>query len=599
MTTRLHLRAVLQSLRVPAVPVLAALAVALGVLFPPLARTAWALLGGLLALAVLLPAGASRSALPGGRTWRWAVSAGLLLTALPLLWMPAWADRIGAVQHVAGVLLMVAGIGALSVRRLSPGAAGLTGALLVLAGLVAVAVVFRQVYWPGPADGWMPPQRDGRPGGTFFQVNVMASFLATALGVAVHLWLTRRCRLLLPAIALLAWALVLCQSTVGALGVLGTTVMLCLAARRAGARAALSVAGSLTAGLAAPCLVLMLAQAGSGSLVAPVPAVAAPARVSAPAAVHPAAAPAIVTVDHLSGWVARLQMARGALRLGGDHPLTGQGYGTFVGLYPDALARLQEVQQEAVVVTHPHNELLYRFAEGGLVAVAGLTLLLGAGLWLTAVAWRGGRGHHPRHDAAGWLLCCLPILLHTQTEYPLYQSGLHALLLVLLAGVGLARLRRRRAAGPAAPAVTARVCRGLLLAGGLIAAAWGVTAARVTQGAALAGQTLGVVIQPMMQAAQVNPWANRDGVGYGHMLNQLQWYQRDADPARLADVAAFLDDWLRRHPDPSGYRMLLGVLRLQGDADRYRAVLAEARRRVPWDPHFAPLPLSSTHKDMP
>jgi O-antigen polymerase len=63
--------------------------------------------------------------------------------------------------------------------------------------------------------------------------------------------------------------------------------------------------------------------------------------------------------------------------------------------------------------THPHNELLFWWIEGGVIPV--LSLLLFA-LWFSIRVWRHGTINHK----AVWV-CCIPILLHTQTEYPLYH----------------------------------------------------------------------------------------------------------------------------------------------------------------------------------
>lgn len=75
-------------------------------------------------------------------------------------------------------------------------------------------------------------------------------------------------------------------------------------------------------------------------------------------------------------------------------------------------------------VSHPHNEILYRLAESGLIGGAGLFILLavfGYGLFKLGRE-RGGL----------YLSLLIPIGLHTQFGYPLYQSAAHWMLFLML-----------------------------------------------------------------------------------------------------------------------------------------------------------------------
>ncbi|MEH4266044.1 Wzy polymerase domain-containing protein, partial [Klebsiella aerogenes] len=64
--------------------------------------------------------------------------------------------------------------------------------------------------------------------------------------------------------------------------------------------------------------------------------------------------------------------------------------------------------------------------------------LLGWRAWLSAR--RAGGYGAANGDAPGWVICALPILLHTQVEYPFYLSSVHFLVVVLLLGTASARL---------------------------------------------------------------------------------------------------------------------------------------------------------------
>ncbi len=74
-------------------------------------------------------------------------------------------------------------------------------------------------------------------------------------------------------------------------------------------------------------------------------------------------------------------------------------------------------------IAHPHNELALWLVEGGVVGLAGTACFISAGfrLWLAGNVWRRAS-----------LLCAVPVLIHMLTEYPVWQSTPHWLLLILL-----------------------------------------------------------------------------------------------------------------------------------------------------------------------
>ncbi|MFQ9621647.1 MAG: Wzy polymerase domain-containing protein [Enterobacteriaceae bacterium] len=75
-------------------------------------------------------------------------------------------------------------------------------------------------------------------------------------------------------------------------------------------------------------------------------------------------------------------------------------------------------------LTYPHNDLLFWWVEGGAVALLGLLVLGVSGFWLLL--------RRPGVRQLALLACLMPILLHTQLEYPLYQSPVHWLLVLIL-----------------------------------------------------------------------------------------------------------------------------------------------------------------------
>lgn len=98
--------------------------------------------------------------------------------------------------------------------------------------------------------------------------------------------------------------------------------------------------------------------------------------------------------------------------------LVGIGYGgfesTFLERYVEARSLSPDIGMKIYNLDHPHNEFLYWAVEGGIAPMVGMVIMGGALLWrLASVRWV---------HAMGLLALVTPILLHTQTEYPLYHA---------------------------------------------------------------------------------------------------------------------------------------------------------------------------------
>jgi len=94
----------------------------------------------------------------------------------------------------------------------------------------------------------------------------------------------------------------------------------------------------------------------------------------------------------------RLSTWQGALAMGWQRPLLGQGPGTFRALYPEfrPAAAMAGQMQHQYEVTHPENWLLQAFAELGLLGLAALLFLLYQALWPSLAAChqeKAGDGH--------------------------------------------------------------------------------------------------------------------------------------------------------------------------------------------------------------
>ncbi|MDF2155614.1 PglL family O-oligosaccharyltransferase [Vibrio sp. CAU 1672] len=126
-----------------------------------------------------------------------------------------------------------------------------------------------------------------------------------------------------------------------------------------------------------------------------------------------------------------------------EKPFTGYGYGTFEPAYVLYTARQHALNPNypagLAALDHPHNELLYWGIEGGLLPVLGILVAMLLVLYRIYQAKRGTR--------LALLALFIPIVLHSQLEYPFYHSLVHWLIFIILLYWVDQRVSRYRNAG--------------------------------------------------------------------------------------------------------------------------------------------------------
>ncbi|RTZ14300.1 ligase [Vibrio aquaticus] len=111
-----------------------------------------------------------------------------------------------------------------------------------------------------------------------------------------------------------------------------------------------------------------------------------------------------------------------------EKPFTGYGYGRFEPEYIVYTARQHQLnpdyQPGLAAMDHPHNELLYWGVEGGIVPILGIVLAASMVLVRIAQTAKGTR--------LALFALFVPIVLHSQLEYPFYHSAIHWITFVVL-----------------------------------------------------------------------------------------------------------------------------------------------------------------------
>jgi O-antigen polymerase len=440
--------------------------------------------------------------------------------------------------------------------------------LLLLAALQAF-LALQQLFIPGQA--WVPLY-GRRVYGWFFQPNVLASFVATGLALALMLLilpgfaLTRdyferarqACLLILLGIfsALLVWM----QSRTGWLGASIVILLFMWQFARWFPQSCLLAGMGILTGLSVGVGVLML----SGEAVAP--------------------------LNHEHSNLARWSMLKDSLAMVREKPWLGWGYGSFEYGFQHFRINQTSPTEITEITRHPHNEILLWVVEGGLAALAGILIILFGLLRVVRQALRHDRqalnlGQRMAGMATALSIALIPIAVHTQLEYPFYQSGLHFAVFMLL----LAMANRigggvmvRRPLSPVAYRVTVGAMPIMML---------GVT---IIMGFALNGRLVLEKVEkfgmedvvPLQEMPALSRWLNHDRVVFDEQVNALLSYNRTGDERLLEHYSQWAQAYLTRRIDKNVYASLIQILIHQEQlvaAEQYRR---DGARFFPRDPRF-------------
>lgn len=467
---------------------------------------------------------------------------GIALLALPLLYTrPEW--REDALWRCAGLLGgWLFYVACLQLRVTARQRELLLFGLLFAVGIQALLAAL-QLFTPALA--WVSPN-GGRVYGVFQQPNVLGSFIATGLALALWLLLapfsapTRRQIPLLALLAAFSALLVLIQSRAAWLGAALAAALLLWRFARQRPAASRWAGGALLLGAAIGLTVLFTGFGLETSS---------------------------VLLDREFSNSARLTMLHdvGAMILA--KPLLGWGYGGFE--YSFAHFRLQTMPWREVleVAGHPHNEILLWWVEGGLTALAGIAIVLAAGVRLLKSAWQRDR-EQPNGARVGLFLVLLPMLIHTQLEYPFYLSAPHWLAFLLL----LALLDGQTGEPRQLPFAKALSLPVALAALGVL-----VMAAFAWQGRMALTQSERTMLANIDSIEQMPPpaaWIYRERKTFDEQSHALLVYNQTRDDALLTGYRQWANAYLQRRIDANVYATLIMILRYQGDQAQ-----ADARQR--------------------
>lgn len=281
--------------------------------------------------------------------------------------------------------------------------------LVILSALTFSVVGILQIWLKLEMPFFLPKHPEGRPETLFQQINNHATYQVTAIFIAFYLSMRPWSRsgyfikrvILLITVLLAAFIVAISGSRIGALTLIISMLVVLPAIWRNWHRhrLVLWVIAALVIGLFAGTLT------GDDKLIDKTEALQ-------------------------SGYSAEARLGMYSISLGliGESPIVGHGIGSFGPEWQYAKPAFYAAHPEANLpedfVSHPHNELIQWSVEGGLLALAGMVLVV-IGVVLSGIKTTLNR-------ALMYAAILVPIALHTQVELPFYLSALHWMVFMLL-----------------------------------------------------------------------------------------------------------------------------------------------------------------------
>lgn len=470
-----------------------------------------------------------------------------IVLAVPLLYPDSrWVNSIVRVVGLVGGVIFYA---ALQQNNLLKKNKNTFLLLILISSIVEMCIALLQFFFFEP-DNWMEFVPGNRAYGIFQQINVLASYLATGAGIAAWFyyqqtdipnkkWLNQLTNLaLLICISLFSFVLVLLSSRIGYLG--GVAVLITLVGCFGKQRPARTL--------------LIFAFVATGGLVA---------QFSLPISW-------LQSLTHEASNTHRIMMLEQSFSMIAAKPWLGWGYGNFEYSFLHFVGDKYPLVINESIVKHPHNELLYWWVEGGIVALAGM-VLVGVGYLMTLFT------HFNRARLAVWGLT-LPIALHTMTEYPLYQSVPHFMVLIIL--LALVDSHRNHRTFPLRnhswKLIGLHTCLVLAFLFSQVFLFTGLQTNKTLTQFERSGM-MDFTRADML----INPWIQWQRYEFDRHTNQLMLFNQKRDVSYLYSYEEWAARYSQVNVDPSVYMARIQIARAMNDKEKAEQLVNEAKRIIP------------------
>ncbi|WP_341501645.1 Wzy polymerase domain-containing protein [Gallaecimonas sp. GXIMD4217] len=392
-----------------------------------------------------------------------------------------------------------------------------------------------------------------RPSGIFQQPNVFASFIVTAMAAAIYLLAKHKVPehslhkllWLAPLYAVLAFGgfcTYIVMSRTGVLALIGSLLLLLAMHKKFSSSLAAGI-GLLIAGEVAGALFTEGLGGGFRGTEA-----------------------ATSSSWRIENWTVSWHIFK-------DHWLFGAGLGSFELVFSEYRAELYATTGLMSLhnVDHPHNELLFWAAEGGLLPVLGILVFSVAFIWrLTKLGNQGW----------GYAAMLFPMALHAMTEYPFYHSAIHWLTFLVILFLVEARVGMKEVP-VAMPYLAKSLAVMVLLAGTAFFASNLHTISKLVEvvrqnEVAKAGDS---PLLPLLDI--VNPVVFDEHISHIVMFAKFQNALKVGDGQALREFISWGWEYSRTRPRAQTYLAMLDAARALRDKDEYNRILAKGQWLYP------------------
>lgn len=279
----------------------------------------------------------------------------------------------------------------------------------------------------------------------------------------------------------------------------------------------------------------------------------------------------IPNVPHISSSLTRWSILRNCLLMLHEKPLLGWGVGSFDYNYLHRFSGVDSWVGKRTI-SHPHNEIALWLVEGGIAGFLGISLIVLGGWQLIT------RVKEKKNLAL--LSLPIPIICHMMTEYPLYQSAPHWLLLILLL----------RCCDK--PMIYCRfnlsICWGMRI----ITSAFSLVLLLLLINAYFLQYKLTYVERNSTQLTlPLKSWTEvffqKDRYEYDYYIGKLMKFNETGNWDLLTQFQTWAKKYSLIHPDVNIYYSRLVIAEMEGDKDYFNELLSESKRLFPGEQRFS------------
>ncbi|MFC5076564.1 PglL family O-oligosaccharyltransferase [Vibrio thalassae] len=274
-----------------------------------------------------------------------------------------------------------------------------------------------------------------------------------------------------------------------------------------------------------------------------------------------------------------------------EKPFTGYGLGKFEPEYIVYTARQHQLNNRfdagVPALEHPHNELLFWGVEGGVLPILGILL---AALFVLSRIYTAKAG-----TRLAIFALFVPIVLHSQLQYPFYHSLIHWVTFIVL--IYWVDQRTPRLKQTSISKVTKTLTRAMSLLLPILITTYMVASLHTNYVLTKFEKSDPIDVTILEQVS--NPMAWQDRYDWDVYSTYLKFGLSTGNQTLIQPYIDWSVDIIRHKPRPALYRNLILAYQGIGDQSKAQQVKAEAEYLFPYQPFElnSPLPIQTQPHD--